>query len=960
MRKITFLLMLLLCATINAANTKTSVEQVTGAVTLTDNVDYIITGATPFTKSGSVDIQNTEHAALIIQTAIPSVSKSKWLKYVKINGEAAVDGTNCQVRMYGRGTIIFPYGSNFAPLTCYTEKNYSGESCNSYSEGSSGGFMKTLNAATLNNQISSFKLKRGYMVTFAIGTGGWGYSRCFIAHDEDLEMDMPTNMDSRVSSYRLFKWHYAHKAGLASTGNAAENSAVNSSWCYDWAAGNASLEPDREWVPNHIYEDWPSPEACGSVTQSCHMKTNNEPYNTSDDHPQTVEDILANWQNLMRTGMRLCTPSSWDGSDYWNGTGYCIKPFLDSIDARGWRCDIVDAHCYWTEGTFGALQSYWWPNYRRPIWISEWIWGASWNGNGCWGPGVTNQDIYDTTVRILNNINSMGVVERYAYWNGENKGHIYENGGLTDLGRYYSTMDVGIGYNKSYEFVPTVVYVKPQNLTGTYDKKKGSFTLKWNDTNGDMLDSVTVECKLPGKTKYVQIAKFEPKDRTNADGPAYTYVDTLEESGAYYYRICNYKIGEKTPIYSDETAVTVTASYGIPGIQYGSVSATNFNAITTDFSDYFEATPAMFMGLCTNNNSSLYPGNLITSAGMKKFNYQILPWTKQSTTVTTLAKMEEIPFLAMTPGNYKYGDVDCEVGVVTVKGEGEITFAQPFPDGVTPIVIVEIRNPIYKTDAIATNLSEITNTGFKVVCQYEMGVGKTISSNLNLCYMAITPGKGDMIHEVSSTEVIDADTINTEVYHLDNYVDSIVYTIDQTICDTYTNVTIAAGMGENSLYGTSARDCTFKVNDEIQYFKKPRIFGKCQSSNYTGATILRLYSKQSVTDKESELYGYVYGAKIKRQHDGSNPSKTTQAYADPFGWVVIDNADDTYGYRFEQVESYELVDVTPVKVDAPEAVEAPAEIVTIYNLAGMPIPQLQKGLNVVKYSNGKFKKLYVK
>ena len=965
MKKITFMLVLLLCATINAANTVKTVSQVTDGVALTTDVDYTITGETPFATTGSVDIQSTEHAVLIIQAAKPSVAKKKWLKYVYINGAAAVDGTNCQVRAYGRGTIIFPYGSDFAPLTCYTEKNFEGESCNTYREGHSGGYMNSLSNATLNNQIRSFKLKRGYMVTFALGTSGWGYSRCFIAHDEDLEMDMPANMDSRASSFRVFKWWYAHKAGLASNGDAAANKALNSSWCYDWAAGNASLEPDQEWVPNHIYEDWPSSSSCGSVTQSCHMKTNNEPGNSADDHPQSVETVLANWENLMRTGMRLCSESSHDGSMSH------LQEFCRAIDERGWRCDLMDFHCYWT-GNFNNLQ--WFSsNYGgtdingnvRPVWISEWIWGASWNNNGCWGSGVTDNDIYNTTVGILNTLNNSEVVERYAYWNSEGKGHIYENTGLTRLGEYYSTMNVGIGFQKTKQFIPYVVYSAAYDVAGTYDKKKGSYTIKWSDKNGDMLDSITVECKLPGKTKYVQIAKLEPKDRTNAAGPSYTYVDTPEESGAYYYRICNYKIGEKTPVYSEELSNTVTASYGIEGLQYGSVSVTNTDAITTDFSEYFDATPAILMGICTNNNSSLYPGNLITSAGMKKFNYQVLPWTKQGTSAaTTLSKAEELPFLAMASGHYKYGDLDCEVGVAKIarasKGSGEITFAQPFPEDVTPIVIVEVRNPTYKTDAISTNLSDITNTGFKVVCQYEMGVGKDITSEINLSYLAITPGKGDMIHEVSDSAVIDVDTISTTVYHLDNYVDSIVYVINQTIRDTYTNVIVAAGTGENNMYGSSARVCTFKDGDETLYFKKPRIFGKCQSSNYPGATVLRMASKTTVTDTESDLYGYTYAIKVKRQTDKSNSAPTTATYSDPLGWVVIDNADDTYSERIKQVEAYELVDVTPTNVDAPEAVEAPAEIVTIYNLSGMPIPQLQKGINVVKYSNGKFKKLYVK
>ena len=48
--------------------------------------------------------------------------------------------------------------------------------------------MKSLTSATLLNAIRSFKLKRGYMVTFALGKSGWGYSRCFIADKEDLEV----------------------------------------------------------------------------------------------------------------------------------------------------------------------------------------------------------------------------------------------------------------------------------------------------------------------------------------------------------------------------------------------------------------------------------------------------------------------------------------------------------------------------------------------------------------------------------------------------------------------------------------------------------------------------------------------------------------------------------------------------------------------------------------------------
>ena len=191
-------------------------------------------------------------------------------------------------------------------------------------------------------------------------------------------------MRNRISSYRLFKWNDVSKAGLANDTRGESNDALNTQWCYSFGLGeNTGI--DRECVPHHIYEDWPNAAACGSVnytTSSPNMKTNNEPRNTADDRPQTLDEILNNWESLMRTGQRLCTPSSWDGSSGFN------QQFLDSIDARGWRCDILDIHSYWATGSFYSLNGLY-QNARRPIWVTEWCWGASWNNNGAFANGVT-------------------------------------------------------------------------------------------------------------------------------------------------------------------------------------------------------------------------------------------------------------------------------------------------------------------------------------------------------------------------------------------------------------------------------------------------------------------------------------------------------------------------------------------------------------------------------------------
>ena len=556
-------------------NTTTTVTQVTNAVTINSSVDYVITSTTPFTSAGTVNIKNMEHAVVIIKNIKPSAVISNWLSHVRINGSNAVDGVNCQVKMYSHGAIIFPYGSDFRPLTCYSQPNYGGTSCNDYTEGHDGGFMKTLNASTLNNQIRSFKLKRGYMVTFALGTGGRGYSRCFIADKEDLEIpSMPANMDARVSSYRLFKWQNAKKAGLASDTRFAANDALNSSWCYSWGVGE-NRYPDTECVPNHIYENWPSPEECGSVNYSCHMKTNNEPGNSADDHPQDVATVLDNWQNLMRTGMRLCSESSHDGS-----MGH-LKAFCDSIDARGWRCDLLDLHCYWASGTFNSLT--WYSDYYgngRPVWISEWVWGASWNNNGIFSAApdgrnsfstANQQACYNGTKPILDVLNSNSRIERYAYWNSEvDASKIYKDGTLSILGNYYANMADDLGYNAANEFVPRVVTVAPTNLVASYNESNGTFGLEWNDPNGDMVDSVVVEAKLPGKLYFTRYAGIALKDMSAKAGASYSYSGVLPSEGIYSFRIAVYPIGVKTPVRSSaemlvtpngDTYEDVTAAY---------------------------------------------------------------------------------------------------------------------------------------------------------------------------------------------------------------------------------------------------------------------------------------------------------------------------------------------------------------------------------------------------------------
>ena len=837
---------LLLQAAAWAGNAKETVEQVTDEVALMTDMDYVITGTEPFATGGSVNIINTEHAVIIFKNIKPSVVISKHLGGVLVNGEKARNGVNCQVKMYAQGAIVLPYSKDFKPLTVYSEPNFEGEAVNDFGLENTGGFMNTLTDAKLNNRIRSFKLKRGYMVTFALGTGGWGYSRCFIADQEDLEVAvMPSNMDGRISSYRVFQWQNAQKKGLASDTRAEANGALNASWCYTWSAGENRL-PDTECVPNHIYEDWPSPAECGRVTYSCHMKTNNEPGNSADDHPQDVQTVLNNWQNLMRTGLRLCSETSHDGS--WNH----LREFISQIDARGWRCDLLDLHCYWASGSFWGLEGYYNDYGKRPIWISEFVWGASWNKNGIFGEAPDGKDSFSTANQqknysgmrpILDFLNSLGCVERYAYWNSEaDCSKIYRNGELSILGKYYASMPSGMGYNKQYEKVPTVVYTAPSTPTGTYDKATRAYTLKWNDTNGDMADSMVVECRRPGSDKFVRIASIPLKDRTNLNGPSYTYADTLTTSGLFTYRIGIYPIKGTTPRYSDTVSFAANNAEGNADFQWGIIESDNTDYTSGYFEPKFDEVPVVILGPASFNNNTTPLCHHLHTVKKDYFKYRFFPWSLAST--QTMAKPERTDFVAISRGNGMAGGLHYEAGQVDASQMDEayatnaygklnnqeacIHFKEPFAEGHTPVVFVNVLTT-RETYPLMWKVYDVTPESFKIRLYREAGRPETAFVGENVFYLAIEQGTGQLTDDKR----------------------------------------ITVGKATDAVGGITAR--TVEFGDTLV---NPMLWGEPQTANETRAAITR-YSSLTTTN-----------VRIRRTIDTSE-KKTSGGAMEDFGWMVI-------------------------------------------------------------------------
>lgn len=743
-----------------ADNTTQTVTQVTDAVTLDKDVDYHITSDTPFTSTGSINLTNTDHAVIIFDALKPSLALNQ-LAFISINGEQAVDGKNCQVKIYNRGAIIMPYDANFKPLTVYAEADFKGESCNDFNTNSSGGFMQTLTTDQLNNRIMSFRLKRGYMVTFALKDGGRGYSRCFVADKADIEVNLPTLMQHRISSYRLFRWNDVSKAGLANNTGVEANDALNTQWCYSFGLGeNTGI--DRECVPHHIYEDWPNAAACGSVnytTSSPNMKTNNEPRNTADDHPQTLDEILNNWESLMRTGQRLCTPSSWDGSYSFN------QQFLDSIDARGWRCDILDIHAYWATGSFYSLQGLH-NNARRPIWVTEWCWGASWNKNGAFASGVTEEQNADNVMNICNLMNNWNYVERYAYWNSErDPSRLYKNGALTEAGKRYAAMQPGLAYNSSVAtYVPSNPRTyAPTNLELSFRADKSIATLIWSDKNGELNDSMWIERRV-GTDKNAVFEYYKSVDLKD-DAASYTFQDTITTSGYYTYRVAIRTFNNRL-LYTNEVVNNIagTTSVGKDGqrgsLQYGTVTTGSSNEAFLYFADSFTEQPAIVFGSLSNRTASMMPlervSNIYTvkdDSGERKysyFRYSIYPFNqvKSSSTKTDFYNdyTDYTSYLVAKAGTGKIGNLSYEAGIsgnCAANDTVDVTFTQEFAEA--PVVLASPIMAISTTERypVLPRVFDVTTSGCKVVLQRQQALNESnaIKRTVKFSYVALEKGQ---------------------------------------------------------------------------------------------------------------------------------------------------------------------------------------------------------------------------
>lgn len=377
-------------------------------VNMSGRSELRLTASTNVLSGCTVNMNSTE-AYVRFSAVVPSVVQSTYLSQLRVNGAAAALNTNCRIVQYGEGSVVISQASNFSPLQVFTGKYYTGAVANLNQYTAYGDAQLGVHA----NNISSFKLKRGYMVTFAANANGTGHSRNYIAQDGDLEISAITSvLDGTVSFVRVFPWRWVSKKGLA--GNVGNN--LNSRWWYNWNLDqNSSL--DREYVAIRQNQYWPSLSQNWQTRGINHLLGYNEPDHV-DQANMSVATSVAAWPDLLATGLRVGSPCPTDGGRSW------LYSFIDQANANNHRVDFVAVHYYWgfsnagdPAGAANQMYNFLKEIYDRtgkPIWVTEFNNGANWT-TGVPDPSFAQQAA--TVQAMIDMLEGTPWIERYSIYN---------------------------------------------------------------------------------------------------------------------------------------------------------------------------------------------------------------------------------------------------------------------------------------------------------------------------------------------------------------------------------------------------------------------------------------------------------------------------------------------------------------------------------------------------------------
>lgn len=541
-------------------------------ITVYGESDVHITDSNPL-RNSTINL-TSEVSWLFLERIQPSDflnSENGYLSSVKING-SSFDSSKDRVAIYGSGCVVIPNGKKNMQeaITIYSGENFSGESqsyaINAYNN-SLGDF---------DNNVKSFKLKRGFSAALANNNDGTGFSKYFIASDEDLEVaTMPDGLVF-VSFIRAFKWEWTSKKGTANLTSA------NPTIIYNWSAGGDTNSTNTEFVPIRQNGGWPSFTEINALQNVSHVLGFNEPAR-SDQANISVNDAIGQWPQMFKSGLRIGSPAPASISSTW------LQQFIGICDSLNYRVDFIAFHAYqdqaeswWDWNVELAARGSGGSSSYRPVWITEWNNGANWTNEADASKWPDySADLLLTTANaerqrkkmeeMLKYFETNDLVEHQFLYNWVNDARALElNGALTPAGKMFAAFNSGVGYKKVKEYdhqwriAPGLVY---QALASDYVNVE----LSWYDHNGETGKKYIVERKGNTETSFTQVGEL-------ILGEDYQVGSTVRFStpisfSTTQYRIKAFSYKDTESIYSREVIVVRDDKAGKPTLSGKAISS---------------------------------------------------------------------------------------------------------------------------------------------------------------------------------------------------------------------------------------------------------------------------------------------------------------------------------------------------------------------------------------------------
>ena len=438
-----------------------------GTLILNENSYVHLSGNTPLLEDIQVYI-NSNMSWLRLNNVTPTLAYDNYLSQFFVFNDYSEYPTNIRFdNYYDNGVVVRAQNLEATPLTIYSNENLNGyEASIVIDQIYSGASIPT----QMNDNIRSFYLKRGHMLTLAVNEDGTGKSNVYIASEEDLEIHtLPNSLVEGISFVRVIPWNWVSKKGTA-----GDIVGMDNTWFYKWS-NNGLSDMQRECPPMSWgfggANDDGDISLYRSIYKSTHVLGFNEPDDCNGQSGQynnlcDVNVALSIYENLMKTGLRLVSPACRQGAAFeW------LNTFNQQAIQNDIRIDVIALHWYDWGGNpqnspnvspsaildrFSTYLNEVYNLYGLPIWITEF------NGNKYRSTEV-NRQFMELAIPYLESLN---FVERYAWFEPQNvtipedpgNAEFYDDAmNLTDIGLFYKN-------HQSTPSIPVTYYVGPNNL----------------------------------------------------------------------------------------------------------------------------------------------------------------------------------------------------------------------------------------------------------------------------------------------------------------------------------------------------------------------------------------------------------------------------------------------------------------------------------------------------------------